>query len=362
MVQHTLFVKNVVDTHLQAELAKILGEEHKIVRVTFRNKPGKKVISHALVVVETKADAATVIGLVDKKTVNGKELNVTAAKAPHEKSSFVNRVARLKKLEKFPSVWPAPTYKSVANSDPLKNQSFPTAFVHGEKLTVQPTKTIKKKVQVPSRALYLSKIPKSVKKKELVAAFKNAKVQHTVLTKNKKKLNYGFLLFKNEEERKKAQESVKDQKITIGEHTIGVLEAKKFGKKTVEVASEKAQAKPAAAAGEKKELSVNRIAKNRFRAYRINLHNRKERLHRIAGIKKLKERKQAIAQGKAQPRVVRKLKIKSAIVKPNPEVVKRVAKRAARKAKRAQAKNKKVNKVHKKAAPIKAAPVETATA
>jgi len=177
--------------------------------------------------------------------------------------------------------------------------------------------------------------------------------------KNKKKLNYGFILFKNEEERKKAQESVKDQKITIGEHTIGVQEAKKFAKKTVVVANEQAVAKPAAADGEKKELSVNRIAKNRFRAYRINLHNRKERLTRIAAIKKLKERKQAIAQGKAQPRVVRKQKVKGAIVKQNPEVIKKAEKRAARKVKRAQAKINKAKKVHKKAAPVKASPTET---
>jgi len=358
MVQHTLFVKNV-DSQLQAELAKILGEQHKLVRVTFRNKPGTKQIKHALVVVETKADAATVIGLVDKKTINGKELSASAAKAPHEKGSYINRVARLKNLEKFPSVWPAPTFKNVANSDPLKNQSFPTALVHGEKLTIQPAKTIKKKVPVPSRALYLSKIPKTLRKKEIVEAFKNAKVQNTILSKNKKKLNYGFILFKNEEERKKAQESVKDQKITIGEHTIGVQEAKKFAKKTVVVANEQAVAKPAAADGEKKELSVNRIAKNRFRAYRINLHNRKERLTRIAAIKKLKERKQAIAQGKAQPRVVRKQKVKGAIVKQNPEVIKKAEKRAARKVKRAQAKINKAKKVHKKAAPVKASPTET---
>jgi len=301
------------------------------------------------------------IGLADKKTVNGKELNVTAAKALHEKNSFVNRVAKLKNLEKFPSVWPAPKFKNVANSDPLKNQSFPTAFVHGEKLTIQPAKTIKKKVTIPSRALYLSKIPKTVSRKDIVAAFKTAKVQRTILSKNKKRLNNGFIIFKNEEERKKAQESAKDKKITIGEHTIAVLEARKFAKKTVEVPNEKAQAKPAAATGEKKELSVNRIAKNRFRAYRLNLHNRKTRLHRIAGIKKLQERKQAIAQGKAQPRVVRRIKVKNANVKPNPELVKKAEKRAARKAKRAQAKNKKVHKkVQKKSAPVKVAAETTA--
>jgi len=354
MVQHTLFVKNVADTHVQAELAKILGE-HKIVRVTLRNKPGKKEIRHALVVVETKADVATLVGLLDKKTVSGKELAVSAAKAPNEKSSHLKRVEALKKLEKFPSVWPAPTYRKVATSDPLKNHCFPTAYVHGEKLTVPLPKTIKKKVPAPSRALYLSKIPKTVTRKQLVEAFKTAKVRHTILTKNKKKLNYGFLLFKNEEERKKAQESAKDQKITIGEHTITVQEAKKFAKKTVEVPNEKLNAKPAAPAGEKKELSVNKIAKNRFRAYRINLHNRKARLNRIAAIKKIKQHKQAVAQGKAQPRVVRKLKPKKTIVKPNPEVVKRNEKRAARKAKRAQAKANAKKKLQKKAAPVKAA-------
>jgi len=360
MVQHTFLVKNVANNLLRAELAKLLGEQHKIVSVSFRNRPGKKGgIKYALVVVESQADLATVAGLINKKTVNGKELNVSAAKAPHEKGSYINRVARLKKLEKFSSVWPAPNYKNVANSDPLKNLGFPTAFVHGERLSIQRPKTIKKKSPAASRALYLSKIPKSVTKKQILEAFKNAKIRHTILTKNHKKLNYGFLLFKNAEERKKAQELAKDQKITIGDHTIGVQEATKFAKETVEVPIVKVE-KAAAPSAEKKELSVNGIAKKRFTAYRVNLHNRKERLVRLAAIKKLKEHKLAVTQGKAQPRVVRKLRVKKPIAKPNPEALKRAEKRAARKAQRAKAKLNKNKKPVKKV--TKAAPAETATA
>jgi hypothetical protein len=356
MVQHTLLVKNVANGLIRSELAKLLGEQHKIVTVSFRNQPGKKGgIKYALVVVESQADLATVTGLLDKKTVHGKELKVSAAKAPHEKGSYTARIARLKALEKFPSVWPAPTYKNVANSDPLKNLAFPPAFVHGEKLSIQLPKTIKKKVAAPSRALYLSKIPKTVNKKQILEAFKNAKVQHTILTKNKKKLNYGFLLFKNAEERKKAQDAIKDQKITIGDSTIEVHEATKFAKKIVVepvVKVEKVAAAPAAA---KKDLSINGIAKKRFTAYRVNLHNRKERLARKAAIKKLKEHKQAVAQGKAQPRVVRKLAPKRAIVKPNPAVVKKAQKKAAKKTRLAKAKLA-AKKTVKKVAPKAAAP------
>jgi hypothetical protein len=341
MVQHTLLVKNVASPLLRVELAKILGEQHKIVTVSFRNQPGKKGgIKYALVVVESQADIATVIGALDKKTVNGKEIKVAAAKAPHEKGSYVNRIARLKSLEKFSSVWPAPTYKKVANSDPLKNLAFPPAFVHGEKLTIQPAKTIKKKVKADSRALYLSKLPKSVNKKQILEAFKGAKIKHTILTKNKKKLNYGFLLFKNAEERKKAQEAIKDQKITIGEHTIGVHEATKFSTNTVEEPNVKVTKVATAPSAQKKDLSVNGIAKKRFAAYRVNLHNRKKRLARLAAIKKRKEQKQAVSQGKAQPRVVRKIQPKKAIVKKElkPEVQKKNQKKAAKKAKKAKAK------------------------
>jgi len=364
MVQHTLLVKNVANTLLRVELAKLLGDQHKIVSVSFRNKPGKKGgIKYALVVVDSKADRATVTGLIDKKTVNGKELNVTAAKAPHEKGSYVSRVARLKSLEKFASVWPAPTYKNVANSDPLKNLAFPPAFVHGEKLSIQLPKTIKKKVKADSRALYLSKVPKSVNKKQILEAFKNAKIKHTILTKNQKKLNYGFLLFKNAEERKKAQEAVKDQKITIGEHTIGVQEATKFATQTVVEPVVKVTKAAAAPSAEKKDLSVNGIAKKRFTAYRVNLHNRKQRQARLAAIKKLKEHKQAVSQGKAQPRVVRKLQPKKAIVKPNPEVIKKNQKRAAKKVQKAKTKrNAKSNKAVKKVAAKAVAPAETASA
>jgi hypothetical protein len=358
----SLLVKNVANPLLRAELAKILGEQHKIVNVSFRNQPGKKGgIKYALVVVDSQADLATVTGLIDKKTVSGKELHVTAAKAPQEKGSYAARVARLKKLEKFSSVWPAPTFKKIANSDPLKNLAFRPAFVHGEKLTVQPPKTIKKKSPAASRALYLSKIPKSVNKKQILEAFKNAKIRHTILTKNKKKLNYGFLLFKNAEERKKAQEVAKDQKITIGEHTIGVHEATKFAKETTVVPVVKVE-KAAPPAAAKKDLSVNGIAKKRFTAYRVNVHNRKQRLARIAAIKKIKEHKLAVAQGKAQPRVVRKLKPKKTIVKANPEAVKKAEKRAARKAQRVKAKRNAKNKTVKKVAAKAPAPAETATA
>jgi len=234
-----------------------------------------------------------------------------------------------------------------------------------------PQRQSKKKVPAPSRALYLSKIPKSVHKKEILEAFKNVKIQHTLFAKKKKKkLNYGFIIFKNEELRKKAQEAVKDQKITIGEHTIAVQEATKFAKKTVEVPNEKLHAKPAPAATEKKELSVYKIAGKRFAAHRLNLHNRKQRLARLAAIKKIKERKQAVAKGKAQPRVVRKIKPKKTIVKPNPEALKKAQKKAARKAGRAKtklnAKNKKaVKKTTPKAATPKAAtpaPAKTQTA
>jgi RNA recognition motif-containing protein len=363
MVQHTLLVKNVANSLLRVELAKLLGDQHKIVTVSFRNQPGKKGgIKYALVVVESQADLATVSGLLDKKTVHGKELKVSAAKAPQEKGSYAARVARLKSLEKFPSVWPAPTYKNVANSDPLKNLAFPPAYVHGERLSIEPAKTIKKKVPAPSRALYLSKLPKTVNKKQILEAFKNVKIQHTILTKNKKKLNYGFLLFKNAEERKKAQDAAKDGKITIGEHTIAVQEANKFAKQTVVepvVKITKAADAPAAA---KKDLSVNGIAKKRFTAYRINLHNRKQRLARLAAIKKLKEHKQAVSQGKAQPRVVRKLQAKKTIVKPNPEVAKKAQKKAARKARHAKAKLNSKNKKTVKVAAKAPAAAETATA
>jgi len=267
----------------------------------------------------------------------------------------------LKKLEKFASVWPAPTYKNVSNSDPLKNLGFPPAYVHGQRLTVQLPKTIKKKVAAPSRALYLSKIPKTVSKKELLEAFKNVKVRQTVLSKHQKRLNYGFIIFKNADERKKAQESVKD-KIVIGENTIAVHEATKFAKEVVEVQNDKIKATPDAPAT--KELSVNSIAKNRFTAFRVNLHNRKARLARLAAVKKIKEHKQAVAQGKAQPRVVRKLKPKKTIVKPKPEVVKKQLERAARKASKAKAKIDAKNKKVAKKAPAKteapATPIQTA--
>jgi hypothetical protein len=361
MVQHTFLVQNVANTLLRAELAKLLGEQHKIVSVSFRNQPGKKAgIKYAHVVVDSQADLATVTGLIDKKSVHGKELRVSPAKAAHEKGSQVARIERLKKLEKFSSVWPAPNFKHVANSDPLKNLAFPPAFVHGERLSIQRPKTIKKRTPAPSTALYLSKIPKTVTKKQILEAFKNAKIRHTILTKNKKKLNYGFLLFKNADERKKAQESVKDQKITIGDHTIGVQEATKFSHaKTTEAV---VVAEKKAAPAEKKQLSVNGIAKKRFTAYRVNVHNRKARLARIAAIKKIKEHKQAVAQGKAQPRVVRKLKVKNPIVKPNPEALKKAQKRAARKAQRVQAK-KNAKRGIKKTAPKKApSAAETATA
>jgi len=319
-----LFIKNVANTLLRVELQKILGEQHKIVTVYFR-KQVKKGGRQAFVVVESKAALATVIDLVNKKTVNGKELEVTSAKKPEEKPSFIARVAALKKLEKFPSVWPAPTYKHVANSDPLKNKGFPSVFVHGEKLAIQPPKTIKKKVAVPSPALYLSKIPKTVNKKQIYEAFKDVKIRRAVLSKNKKRLNYGFIIFKNADERKKAQEAVKD-KIVIGENTISVHEATKFAKQTVEVPNEKIKAAPAAPA--KKELSVNGIAKKKFTAYRVNLHNRKARLARLVAIKKIKDHKQAVAQGKAQPRLVRQLKPK-ALVKP--EVLKKQQKKSCQK-------------------------------
>jgi len=357
MVQHSFLVKNVANTLLRTELAKLLGEQHKIVSVSFRNQPGKKGgIKYAHVVVDSQADLATVTGLINKKSVHGKELQVSAAKAAHEKGSNVARVAKLKKLEKFPSVWPAPKFKNVANSDPLKNLAFPPAFVHGERLSIQRPKTITKRTAAPSLALYLSKIPKTVSKKQILEAFKSAKIKQTILSKNKKKLNYGFLLFKNAEERKKAQAAVKDQKITVGEHTIGVHEATKFAHtKTTEavVVAEKKQAAPA----EKKGLSVNGIAKKRFTAFRVNVHNRKARLARIAAIKKIKEHKQAVAQGKAQPRVVRKLKVKNPIVKVNPEAVKKAQKKAARKVKRVQAKRnakKGIKKTVQKVAPATA--------
>jgi len=309
------------------------------VTVSFRNQPGKKGgIKYAIVVVDSKADLATVTGLIDKKTVNGKELHVTAGKAPHEKGSYVARVARLKQIEKFSSVWPAPTYRKLATRDPLKNLSFPPAHVHGQKLTIQPAKTIKKSVPTPSAALYISKIPKSVTKKQILEAFKNTKIRRTQFNKN-----YGFLLFKDPEARKKAQEVAKDNKLTIGGNTVEVHEAQKFAKKTVEVPNEKATpaAKPSA---EKKELSVNGIAKKRFTAYRQNLYNRKQRIARLAAIKKIKDHKLAVAQGKAQPRVVRKLKPKKTIAKPNPELLKKAQRKAARKATRQNAKIKKVVK------------------
>jgi len=162
---------------------------------------------------------------------------------------------------------------------------------------------------------------------------------------------------------KKAQDVAKDGKITIGEHTVAVQEANKFAKQTVVepvVKITKAAAAPAAA---KKDLSVNGIAKKRFTAYRVNLHNRKQRQTRLAAIKKLKEHKQAVTQGKAQPRVIRKLAAKKAIVKPNPEVAKKAQKKAARKARHAKGKlnvnNKKTAKVAQTPA---AAEPETATA
>jgi len=363
MVQHTLIVKNVASPLLQVELQKVLGDKHKIVNVSFTKKAGKKgEIKHATVVVESKATLATLVGLVNNKAVHGKELAVTAAKKPHEKASFVARVAELKKLEKFSSVWPAPTYKKVANSDPLKNSGFPTAFVHGQRLTIEVPKTIKKKVAAPSRALYLSKVPKTVSKRQIMEAFKATRVQTAIFSKNKKRLNYAFIIFKNADERKKAQEAVKD-KIVIGDNTIAVHEATKFAKQIVEVPNEKAQPKPAAA-GEKKELSVNAIARKRFAAYRLNLHNRKQRLIRRAAVKKIKEHKTAVAQGKAQARVVRKLKAKSGLVKANPQVLKLQAERAARKAFRAkarlEAKNKRLGK--KPAAKPAAKPVAAAAA
>lgn len=320
----------------------------------FLIKPRKKgSIKYALVVVESKADLATVTGLVHKKSVNGKELDVSAAKAPHERGTYLNRVAGLKRLEKFRSVWPAPTYKKLASSDPLKNLAFPPSYIHGEKLSVKPSKTIKKRVAAPSNALLLSKIPAGVTKKQILEAFKGAKVRRTQLHKN-----YGFLIFKDAEARKKAQEAAKDNKINIGDKTVSVTESKKYARKTVEVPREVKAAKPA----EKKELTANAIAKKRFAAYRRDLQSHQRRIVRLAAIKKLNEHKLAVSQGKAQPRVVRKLQPKKVIAKSNPAVEKREKKRAQRKATRAAKKNKKVVRKSAKLIPAKKAAAEVATA
>jgi hypothetical protein len=345
MVQHTLLIKNVASPLLRAELAKLLGDQHKIVSVSYKNQPGKKGgIKYALVIVDTRADLATVSGLIDKKSVNGKELSVTGAKLPHERGSYVSRIARLKQLEKFPSIWPAPTYRNVAKGNPLKNYAFPTAYVHGEKLALQPPKTIKKTVNAPSRALFLAKVPKTVAKKEVIAFFKNAKIEKAIFSKNKKRLNSAFIVFKNAEERKKAQEAVKD-KIVVGDTTIAAQESTKFAKQTVEVLNEKLN-KPVTA--EKKPLSINGIAKKKFAAYRLSVYNHKKRLQRLAAVKKIQAYKQAVAQGKAQPRVVRRIKPKKAIVKPNPELLKKAANKAA-----------KLNKNKKTQPKAKAAPQPT---
>jgi len=371
MVQHTLIVKNVASPLIRLELQKVLGDKHKIVNVSLKYKAGKKgEIKQAIVVVESNATLATLVGLTNNKAVNGKELAVVAAKKPHEKASFIAKVAKLKELEKFRSVWPAPTYKSIANSDPLKNAGFPTAYVHGQKLKIEVPKTILKKVPVPSKALFLSKFPRSVKK-QVMEAFKDVKVRKTIYRKEKKKLARAYIIFKSAKERKKAQEIVKD-KIVIGDITIPVQESTKFAIKTVEVPNEKAQPKPAAS-GEKKELSINGIAKKRFIAYRLNLHNRKQRIHRRAAVKKIQDHKTAVAQGRAEARVVRKLKVKRGVVKANPHVLEIQARRTARKAFRAKAKRVAKNlqrgikppKPTTKRAPkpvVAAAPVETASA
>jgi hypothetical protein len=348
MVQHTLLLKNVAKPLLQVELAKILGDDNKIVSVSLRNKSGKKgVIQYALVVVESKSnDIQKVISLIDKKPVNGKELKVTAAKKPLERTSYVNRVARLKAVEKFTNVWPAPNYKNISQSNPLKNHNFPTVFIQGKKLAIEQPKTIKKKVPAPSRALYLSKFPKTVTRKQLLEVFKEPKVRHTLLTKNKKKLSHGFLIYKTADDRKKAEESLKENKVVIGDSTIQVHPARKFAYQISQVSNEKAKAKTLKAK-DPKELTVNQIARRKFRAYRINLQNHKRRLVRQAAQKKINEHKLAVAQGKAKPKAVRKLKPKKAITKKPAKTPKKADKKAAK----PTPKNAKATKVAPAAAP-----------
>jgi RNA recognition motif-containing protein len=247
MVQHTLVVKNIANTEIKADLAKELGDANKIVNISFKNKkPNKKDKKYALLTVKSaEKDAKQLVSLLDKKTVGGKELKVTVAKAPHERSHYLARVARLKKIEQYSSVWPARTYKNVSGKDPLTNYEFRIPPKTGLPLRIKPRPTIAKKKIVPSKALYLSVVPKTVSRKQVVEALKEHGAVKGTFGHKGKKTSYGFVFFKTPEARAKAQAALKAQKgLKIGEHTIQAKYANKYGIRTVHVPRKAPKAAP----------------------------------------------------------------------------------------------------------------------
>jgi len=249
MVQHTLVVKNVANTEIKADLAKQLGDANKIVNISFKNKrPNKKEKKYALVVVKTQEkDANKVVSLLDKKSVGGKEVNVTVAKAPEQRAAHLARVARLKKFEQFSTAWPARKYTNVSSKNPSTNFGLRLGPKANRPQGVKPRKTIEKKKIVPSRALHLSNVPTTVTKKQVLEALKTHGATKGKFSHNGKKTSYGFVFFKNADARAKAQTALKAAKgLKIGDHTLRVQHANKYGVQTVHEPKPKSAPKAAA--------------------------------------------------------------------------------------------------------------------
>jgi len=197
---------------------------------------------------DERKEAKDVAALLNNKTVAGKQLQVTVAKPAHERKSFVDRQARLKKLEQYSSVWPARNYKNVSSKDPKNNYNHVLAGKHGRPTRLGATKTIQKTKAVPSRALHLSGIPSNVNKKQILEALKEYGPTRGRFSHNGKKASYGFVFFKTPEARAKAQAALKAKKgLTIGDATIKTAYANRYGKQNVHERRPKAAAPKAAA-------------------------------------------------------------------------------------------------------------------
>jgi len=250
MVQHTLVVRNLTNAGVKSQLAKELGDANKITNISFKNKNPTKKIKYALVTVESEnKETKDLVSLLDKKNVDGKELKVTVAKAPHERASHLARVARLKKFEKFSTTWPPRKYHNIANQDPATNTAFRLPAKNGRPTRVSkvlPAKKIQKNKSVKSRALHLTKVPTTVTKKQILESLKEHGATKGRFSHQGKKTSSGLVFFKTAEARAKALEALKKaQGLKIGEHTIGARTAHKTSNQT---SFEKRQRKPAAAA------------------------------------------------------------------------------------------------------------------
>jgi len=190
-----------------------------------------------------------VVALLNKKNVGGHELKVTVAKAPHERTSYIERIARLKKIEKFSSAWPPSRYLHIAQKDASSNTGFRLPHKRGRAVVVKPSKTIAKKKAVKSTALYLSNVPKTVPKKDILAALKAHGVTKGKFGQNGKRTSYGFAFFKTAEDRAKAHAALKEKGLQLGEHKVGVKSSSKYSHQIVhEKRPKKAAKKPVAAA------------------------------------------------------------------------------------------------------------------